>query len=63
MSQAVNVLIDDEGNVEITTTGFSGPACQKATAELERALGKKTADTPTAEMRQATTTVKQKAGR
>lgn len=63
-NQSIEVLIDDEGNVEIKTTGFAGPACQKATEELERALGRKTSDSPTHEMRQQTTTAaKQRAGR
>lgn len=63
MAETINVLIDDEGNVEITTTGFTGSACQKATAELERALGRKTSDAPTAEARAVPSVNKVKAGR
>lgn len=38
--------------VEIKTEGFAGEACQKATENLERRLGKKVSDTPTEEMYQ-----------
>jgi|ETNvirome_6_1000_1030641.scaffolds.fasta_scaffold264154_1 hypothetical protein len=48
MSQ-IDVLIDKDGNVEVQTKGFSGPDCKKATADLERELGKTTGDTLTPE--------------
>lgn len=35
----IKILVDESGEVEITTTGFKGQACEKATAELEKALG------------------------
>jgi hypothetical protein len=45
----IDVIIDSDGNVEVQTSGFSGPECQKATADLERALGKVTDDRVTSE--------------
>lgn len=41
-SQNVTVTISPDGKVNIETAGFSGEACFAATAELERALGKRT---------------------
>jgi hypothetical protein len=35
----VEVVIDPKGNVTIKATGFRGPACEKATKEIEEALG------------------------
>jgi hypothetical protein len=45
------IIIDvDNGQVQITTSGFKGTACKKATEQLERDLGTVTGSTPTAEM-------------
>jgi hypothetical protein len=49
MAKLIEVLIDEDGNIEVQTQGFSGASCKQATAELERALGKVTTDTVTAE--------------
>ena len=35
----VTVVIGQNGNVKIEASGYTGPACKKATAELEKALG------------------------
>lgn len=48
----IDVLITPEGEVKITTSGYKGAECLKATEALERALGAKTSDKPTAEMKQ-----------
>ncbi len=45
-----------DGQAQITTKGFAGKACALATADLEKALGKKTADRPTEEMHKPVTT-------
>jgi len=45
----IKILIDEQGNVEVSTSGFAGSDCKKATEDLERALGKKTADRNTPE--------------
>jgi len=46
----ITVNISEAGDVEVSTKGFAGKACQDATRQLEAALGATTADTPTAEM-------------
>jgi hypothetical protein len=51
--QVIKVEIDTEGNTTITTSGFTGTECKDATRELERALGRTTSDTTTAEGRVA----------
>ena len=35
----IDIIIDTDGTVKIDAIGFSGGECEKATAELERALG------------------------
>ncbi len=47
--KAINILIDKDGNIELTTEGFEGPQCRDETREIEWLLGKKTKDTPTRE--------------
>jgi hypothetical protein len=37
--KAITIDIDTEGQVTIEATGFKGSACEKATAEIEKALG------------------------
>lgn len=41
-----------DGASTVTTKGFKGAACLKATADLEAALGRKTGSVPTGEMRE-----------
>jgi len=56
--KTIEVIIDTDGNVEVQTSGFSGPECKKATADLERVLGKVTGDRVTSEYhRRSPTTV------
>ncbi|WP_459556841.1 DUF2997 domain-containing protein [Lacunimicrobium album] len=43
------VTITPQGTPTVATLGFSGSSCQKATAELEAALGTKTQERLTAE--------------
>jgi len=45
--KTIDVIIDTDGNIEVQTSGFVGAECKKATAELERQLGKVTDDTVT----------------
>lgn len=52
MAKQILMQVSPEGEIKITTTGFKGTECLKATAALEKALGKKTADQPTTEMKQ-----------
>lgn len=49
MAREIIVDIDAQGNTKVTTSGFAGAECLKATAELEKALGTTTKDTKTRE--------------
>ncbi len=35
----ITVEIKEDGSVRIEATGFTGSACEKATSEIEKALG------------------------
>jgi len=61
ISETIVIDIVD-GQAVVTSKGFTGAACLKATADIEKALGHKTSDTPTAEMRTTAATVKTGAG-
>lgn len=41
--KSIEVIITPAGEVQIEAVGFKGNACEKATAELEAALGTTTA--------------------
>ena len=57
--KTIHVIIDTNGNIEVETSGFAGAECKKATADLERQLGKVTDDTVTPEYhRQPVVTIK-----
>ena len=57
--KTIEVVIDATGEVEVSTSGFVGAECKKATADLERALGKTTKDTVTPDYhKRATVTLK-----
>lgn len=47
--ETIHVEIDKDGSVVIETKGYSGAECEKATAELEKQLGKRTANARTAD--------------
>lgn len=49
--QTIEVTIGENGETEVAVKGVAGADCKKATADLEAALGKVTADKETAEMR------------
>lgn len=60
MSKQIEVVVREDGSVQVTTRGYVGNDCRKATESLERALGIKTSDRPTAEaLNAAVSTVKQ----
>ena len=52
MAQTVTVEISSDGTVQVQTAGFTGAACQKATAALEQALGVVVQDNKTPEFHQ-----------
>tara|TARA_Y100001951_G_C11231617_1_gene234964 strand:- start:245 stop:430 length:186 start_codon:yes stop_codon:yes gene_type:complete len=57
--KTIDVIIDTDGNIEVQTSGFAGAECKKATAELERQLGKVTHDEVTSEYhKRPVTTIK-----
>lgn len=39
---SVEVVCHPDGSVTVTPTGYTGPACERATKEIEEALGKVT---------------------
>jgi hypothetical protein len=51
--RVIELLISPRGEVRIETRGYVGGACLQATEALERALGLKQSDQPTAEGFQA----------
>lgn len=38
--KSIEVIVHSDGKVKIDAIGFTGPDCEKATAFLEKALGK-----------------------
>lgn len=61
--KSIVVTIDEDGNTEIKAVGYRGSSCEKATAELEKALGKVGKRTKTPEYhQQAETVAHQRAG-
>lgn len=55
MPQVITVEITPQGVATVTSAGFSGASCTQATAALEKALGKVTADQKTPEFHQGAT--------
>lgn len=53
MKPVIEVVIDTHGSVRVQTKGFAGAACRQASAQLERALGLRTAESLTAEFHQS----------
>lgn len=51
MAKQIQMTVSPEGEITIKTSGYKGAECLKATEALEKALGKKTSDQPTAEMK------------
>ena len=42
MAKTIEVIIKPDGSIKIDAVGFTGTDCEKATAFLERALGRVT---------------------
>ena len=40
MARSIEVVVDPAGEIQIEAVGFRGADCEKATAFLERALGR-----------------------
>jgi hypothetical protein len=53
--KTIKITISPDGSkVKVETSGFTGKSCKEATAEIEKALGAVTSDTPTKEMYEQT---------
>ena len=50
--ETVTIIVGADGSTEVSVKCIKGTACQDATKEIERALGKKVKDVPTAEMQE-----------
>ena len=48
----ITVTVTADADVSVSVSGCPGPGCQKLTADLERALGRISADERTAEYHQ-----------
>ncbi len=59
--QKIEITVDNMGGVTIHATGYAGTTCEKATAEIERAIGKVTKRTATGERFAAKVAVKREA--
>ena len=47
--KVIEVVVSPRGETTIQTRGFAGAECQQATQAMEKALGVKVSDQPTAE--------------
>jgi hypothetical protein len=45
----IEVTVSPKGETKVETKGFTGPACRQASQAIEDALGRRTAETLTAE--------------
>ncbi len=52
MSKAIEITVGPRGETTVQTLGFSGSECREASRFVERALGRRTAETLTAEFHQ-----------
>ena len=50
----IEVIIEPDGSTSVQTRGYTGPSCREASAFIERALGRTTGETLTAEFYQTT---------
>ena len=55
MSETITVEIELDGSSTVSVAGVKGKKCKDTTRQVEAALGKVTADTPTGEMTQRET--------
>lgn len=56
MEEEITVIIDEQGNPQISVAGAKGATCKTLTAKLEAALGNTTSDTKTKEFYERETT-------
>ena len=53
MNETITVEIEADGSSTVSVSGVRGKRCKDITAQVEKALGKVTADNPTQEMHQS----------
>jgi hypothetical protein len=51
--KVIEITVDPAGQTKVETKGFTGGGCREASKFVEQALGKRTAETLTAEFHQA----------
>jgi hypothetical protein len=52
VSKVIEITVGPKGEAKVETKGFAGPECRDASRFLEQALGRRTAETLTAEFYQ-----------
>ena len=50
--KTIEITVGPRGETEVETRGFTGPECREASRFVEQALGRRTAETLTAEFHQ-----------
>ena len=50
--KTIEITVSPTGETRVETRGFAGPECREASRFVEQALGRKTAETLTAEFHQ-----------
>ena len=50
--KTIEITVDPQGQAKVQTKGFSGPECRQASQFVEQALGRRTAESLTAEFYQ-----------
>jgi len=50
--KTIEITVSPTGEAKVETRGFTGPECREASRFVEQALGRKTAETLTAEFHQ-----------
>ena len=56
--KTIEITVDPQGNSRVETRGFAGGACREASRFLETALGRRAAETLTAEFHQDQSTAR-----
>ena len=51
----IEIVVEPDGSTSVETRGYTGPSCREASAFVERALGRTTGETLTAEFHQTAT--------
>ncbi len=50
--KTIEITVSPDGETKVETRGFTGPGCREASRFVEQSLGRKTAETLTAEFHQ-----------